>query len=325
MKILIADDEMGVKTLFKHFMEQYPSPYTEYKMVSTGEELRNTCLQEAFDIVFSDIKMPGLTGLEAIYEIKNASESDTTSYYIISGYEEFEFAQQAIRLGIKDYILKPVRYSVIEEILRKEEEKLFLGLSLEDAWAMHDKEAAMRLSQAIQDLAASYVETYKSFYSSLTGWRDMAGAKKIPIESDYFKKWFDTECDTFDKQYKFLEEATLSGTDGSYSKELMLKIVSQIDANYRNPSLGLDMIADQLGYSTQYLSMIFSKETGTPFSLYLTKKRIENAKRLLSTTKMKIKDIAGMCGYSYTSYFIKVFRKETGSSPAEWRDGPRKQ
>ena len=141
-KILIADDEMGVKTLFKHFMEQYPSPYTEYKMVSTGEELRNTCLQEAFDIVFSDIKMPGLTGLEAIYEIKNASKNDTTSYYIISGYEEFEFAQQAIRLGIKDYILKPVRYSVVEEILRNEEEKLFLGLSLEDAWAMHDKEAA---------------------------------------------------------------------------------------------------------------------------------------------------------------------------------------
>ena len=187
MRVLIADDENGVRSMFSHFMEQYPSPYTEYQMVSTGEELRNTCLQEAFDIVFSDIKMPGLTGLEAIYEIKNASESDTTSYYIISGYEEFEFAQQAIRLGIKDYILKPVRYSVIEEILRKEEEKLFLGLSLEDAWAMHDKEAAMRLSQAIQDLAASYVETYKSFYSSLTGWRDMAGAKKIPIESDYFK------------------------------------------------------------------------------------------------------------------------------------------
>ena len=96
----------------------------------------------------------------------------------------------------------------------------------------------------------------------------------------------------------------------------------QIDDNYRNPSLGLDMIADQLGYSTQYLSMIFSKETGIPFSLYLTKKRIENAKHLLDTTKMKVKDIAKLCGYSYTSYFIKVFRKETGFSPNEWRDDP---
>ena len=102
MKVLIADDEMGVKTLLKHFIEQYPSPYIEYKMASSGEEMRNLCLQKSFDIVFSDIKMPGLSGLEAIYEIKHASKNDNTSYYIISGYGEFEFAQQAIRLGIKD-------------------------------------------------------------------------------------------------------------------------------------------------------------------------------------------------------------------------------
>ncbi len=322
MKILIADDETGVKTLFRHFMEQYPSPYTEYKMANTGEELRNLCLQESFDIVFSDIKMPGLTGLEAIYEIKNASENDTASYYIISGYGEFEFAQQAIRLGIKDYILKPVRYSVIEKILRSEEEKLFLGLSLENAWAMKDEKAAMELSQAIQNLAASYEERYKSFYSSLNGWKSRAAGNGIPIDGEYFRKWFGSDLGTFNEQRAFLEKATLSSTDGSYSKELMMKIISQIEDNYRNPSLGLDMIADQLGYSTQYLSMIFSKETGIPFSLYLTKKRIENAKHLLDTTKMKVKDIAKLCGYSYTSYFIKVFRKETGFSPNEWRDDP---
>ena len=322
MKILIADDETGVKTLFRHFMEQYPSPYTEYKMANTGEELRNLCLQESFDIVFSDIKMPGLTGLEAIYEIKNASENDTASYYIISGYGEFEFAQQAIRLGIKDYILKPVRYSVIEKILRSEEEKLFLGLSLENAWAMKDEKAAMELSQAIQNLAASYEERYKSSYSSLNGWKSRAAGNGIPIDGEYFRKWFGSDLGTFNEQRAFLEKATLSSTDGSYSKELMMKIISQIEDNYRNPSLGLDMIADQLGYSTQYLSMIFSKETGIPFSLYLTKKRIENAKHLLDTTKMKVKDIAKLCGYSYTSYFIKVFRKETGFSPNEWRDDP---
>ena len=322
MKILIADDETGVKTLFRHFMEQYPSPYTEYKMANTGEELRNLCLQESFDIVFSDIKMPGLTGLEAIYEIKNASENDTASYYIISGYGEFEFAQQAIRLGIKDYILKPVRYSAIEKILRSEEEKLFLGLSLENAWAMQDEKAAMELSQAIQNLAASYEERYKSFYSSLNGWKSRAAGNGIPIDGEYFRKWFGSDLGTFNEQRAFLEKATLSNTDGSYSKELMMKIISQIEDNYRNPSLGLDMIADELGYSTQYLSMIFSKETGIPFSLYLTKKRIENAKHLLDTTKMKVKDIAKLCGYSYTSYFIKVFRKETGFSPNEWRDDP---
>ena len=319
MKVLIADDEMGVKTLLKHFIEQYPSPYIEYKMASSGEEMRNLCLQESFDIVFSDIKMPGLSGLEAIYEIKHASKNDNTSYYIISGYGEFEFAQQAIRLGIKDYILKPVRYSVIEKILRDEEEQLFLGLSLEEAWRIKDEEKAIKLSEAIQNLATSYEERYKSFFSALNSWKEKAEESEVPIDKAYFRKWFGKELSNFNEQKAFLDSTTLNTRDGSYSKELLFKIMSSIDDNYSNPSFGLDMIANQLGYSTQYLSMLFSKEIGTPFSLFLTRKRIETAKHLLHTTNMKVKDIGKMCGYSYTSYFIKVFRKETGLSPMEWR------
>ena len=60
MRVLIADDENGVRSMFSHFMEQYPSPYLEYTIVDTGERLRNQCLQNPADVVFTDIKMPDL-------------------------------------------------------------------------------------------------------------------------------------------------------------------------------------------------------------------------------------------------------------------------
>ena len=134
---------------------------------------------------------------------------------------------------------------------------------------------------------------------------------------------FGKDEDDYRMQVSFLERSTSSISDGSYSKDLMQRITANIDENFRNPSIGLDMIADELGYSTQYLSAIFSKETGIHFSQYLTRKRLSNAKQLLNTTNLKVKDIAEMCGYSYPSYFIKVFRKETGCSPQEWRDEKR--
>ncbi len=323
MKILIADDENAMRSILSHFMEQYPSPYTDYMIVDTGEALRNACLQSPPDIVFSDIRMPDLSGLEAIYEIKQAVESETTNYYIISGFGEFEYAQKAIKLGIKDYILKPVRYSTIEKILMDEERNHFLGLSLETAWSILDERKALELSGCIQNLAASFQEGGQAFFNTLSEWKKKSEEKAIAIDPAFFAKRFGKDEDDYRMQVSFLERSTSNISEGSYSKDLMQRITANIDENFRNPSIGLDMIADELGYSTQYLSAIFSKETGIHFSQYLTRKRLSNAKHLLNTTNLKVKDIAEMCGYSYPSYFIKVFRKETGCSPQEWRDEKR--
>ena len=190
MKILIADDENAMRSILSHFMEQYPSPYTDYMIVDTGEALRNACLQSPPEIVFSDIRMPDLSGLEAIYEIKQAVESETTNYYIISGFGEFEYAQKAIKLGIKDYILKPVRYSTIEKILMDEERNHFLGLSLETAWSIRDERKALELSGCIQNLAASFQEGGQAFFNTLSEWKKKSEEKAIAIDPAFFAKRF---------------------------------------------------------------------------------------------------------------------------------------
>ena len=67
------------------------------------------------DIVIIDIQMPGLNGLDVIRRLKE--EQENIQFIIISGYGEFEYAQKAIRYGVRAYLLKPVMTEELEEAL----------------------------------------------------------------------------------------------------------------------------------------------------------------------------------------------------------------
>ena len=68
-----------------------------------------------------------------------------------------------------------------------------------------------------------------------------------------------------------------------------------------------------------YFGKVFSKEIGVSFNTYLNKKRIEEAKKLLTSSDIKIYDIAERVGYSDVDYFGRKFRSMEGISPADYR------
>ena len=83
--------------------------------------------------------------------------------------------------------------------------------------------------------------------------------------------------------------------------------------------LTLESAARALFLSPDYLSRIFSKETGTSFNRYLNNVRITKAKELIRSGNLRLTDISQMVGYDDQSYFTKVFRRITGMSPHEYR------
>ena len=83
--------------------------------------------------------------------------------------------------------------------------------------------------------------------------------------------------------------------------------------------LTLESAARALFLSPDYLSRIFSKETGTSFNRYLNNVRITKAKELIRSGNLRLTDISQMVGYDDQSYFTKVFRRITGMSPNEYR------
>ena len=84
---------------------------------TNGEELVAKLAQHLPDIAFVDIRMPTLSGLEAIKLGKSASPQ--TTWYILTGFSEFDYAQEAIRLGVSSYLLKPVNPEELIKVLNE--------------------------------------------------------------------------------------------------------------------------------------------------------------------------------------------------------------
>ncbi len=83
--------------------------------------------------------------------------------------------------------------------------------------------------------------------------------------------------------------------------------------------LSLKSLARTLNLNPSYLSNLFKKDTGVTLTEYVTDKRVENAKYLLTSTNLQIQTIAQHCGIYDVNYFTKVFKKITGTAPQEYR------
>lgn len=126
--ILIADDEelirQGIKARLDYLMIKPSELYEAENGMQAMEILKN----HQVDIVITDIRMPDMDGLSFIKEVRPLYPK--LQFIIISGYAEFEYAEQAIQLGVKAYLLKPISNDalkkVIDEVLERleEEEKL---------------------------------------------------------------------------------------------------------------------------------------------------------------------------------------------------------
>ena len=104
----------------------------------------------------------------------------------------------------------------------------------------------------------------------------------------------------------------------SISNYTISRTIEYIRTHYQE-GISLEKTAEILNITPEYLSMLFKREMGMNFSVFLKEFRISHAKRLLKGTDMKIYEVAQECGYSNSNYFTKVFKEVTGISPAEYR------
>lgn len=112
------------------------------------------------------------------------------------------------------------------------------------------------------------------------------------------------------------EEDKKETVNEDYSK-VVADMVRTIEANY-GMKLGLDTFAEKYRLTPEYISNLFAKETGMPFSNYLKQVRMEKAKELILETDMKIYEVACRVGYPDQKYFSKVFKEYTGTSAKQF-------
>ncbi|MEK6646620.1 MAG: AraC family transcriptional regulator [Candidatus Firestonebacteria bacterium] len=104
-----------------------------------------------------------------------------------------------------------------------------------------------------------------------------------------------------------------------YKKNITKQMCKYIENNYKK-QLSDIKLSNKFHLSSQYISSLFRKQIGSSPIEYLTKIKIEIAKNLLKNFKKKISSIASEIGYNNTYYFYRVFKKNTGVTPSQYRE-----
>lgn len=239
-RIIVVEDEFRIRQGLVNLIRKISSECKIIGEAENGYEGLKLIRDLTPDFVITDIQMPKMNGLEMIEQV--IEYGIQCRFVILSGYAEFEYAQKGIRLGVEDYLLKPITITKVKELVNRLLEEDVIEEPVED----------VRYSKVVNDM------------------------------------------------------------------------VNTIDSNY-GQRLGLDIFAEKYRLTPEYLSLLFTKETGTTFSNYVKKIRIEHAKELLLESNMKIYEVACRVGYSDQKYFSKVFKEYTGVSAKQYVLSSRKE
>lgn len=105
---------------------------------------------------------------------------------------------------------------------------------------------------------------------------------------------------------------------GDTTRHIIRQAAAYIDENYFE-DLNLSVLAEKFNMESSYFSRLFRQEMGENLIFYITKKRIEKARAYIANPDINLTEVSFMVGYNDYSYFNRVFRKNTGMSPREYR------
>lgn len=243
-KILVVDDEAMERTAVCEILEQKLDCVVDVRTASDGMGAVELASIWRPDVVLMDLEMPGMSGVKAAGVILRAMPE--CQIVFLTAYGLFEYAQEAIRLGVRDYILKPAEDEEILQAVTKALDRL------EPAPPSTEEEAA-------------------------------------PAHSDR-------------------------------NTRLMRQVQAYMEANYRS-DISLDGLARTLDFSPYYLSKLFKQHFGVSFIEYLTDLRVRAAKEYLADPTKGVREVGELVGYPNGNYFVKMFKKKTGLTPTEYRNG----
>ncbi len=240
MKILLADDESIVRSGLKQMIKNFNFSFDTILEAGTGQETVLITEQYHPEIILLDIKMPGLNGIAAAQKIKQVNPQ--TMIIFLTAYAHFNYAQEAVRCGAKDYLVKPVH---------PEELKQAIHICVEEISASRltapYSEKNLTRSQQIVKSAVDYI--LKNYMKPLTL---EEVAQQVHLSPAYFSYLFSREQgQTFTE---FVTAARLEEAKKLLSSALTLSISD---------------IARQVGYEdANYFSRVFKKKTGTTPARY---------------------------------------------------------
>ncbi|MCY1713788.1 response regulator transcription factor [Caproiciproducens galactitolivorans] len=121
--VLVVDDEAAILNGIKSLIDWKKLQITCVETALSGEEALKKIESRSFEMILTDIRMEGMSGLELIRRIK-ADGNTKSRFIVLSAYDEFSYAKEAMQLGIDNYILKPISNTELADTLQNSIKKM---------------------------------------------------------------------------------------------------------------------------------------------------------------------------------------------------------
>jgi len=343
-KVFLAEDEIIVREGIRNNINWEQTQYLLAGEAPDGEVALSMIHEIKPDILITDIRMPFLDGLSLSKIVKKSMPR--VKIIILSGHDEFEYAKEAISIGVEEYLLKPVSSNEMLKALDKiagridEENKKLLNIENFIEGDMFITKLRYANKKDIDTMITEYTRPLENKFDEMTAYfifgeiimaasriAEELGAdiKKIApfsLEKNEIKNLISAR-NVFNESVRNLLEAVIEFRDsntGGRFRSVIVKAREYINRNYSSGDITLYSTASYVGISPNHLSTVFTRETGENFIEYLTKVRLEKAKQLLHNTAMKSAEIAFETGFNDPHYFSHIFKKNTGFTPKEYRN-----
>ena len=230
IKLLIADDEDFIRNGMGNYIMSHSQRIDKIYLAANGQEALELILLHKPDLMLLDVQMPKMDGLQVMEEARKSGSLPKT--IILSGFDEFRYAQKAIRFGVEDYMLKPCRSTEIMERIDKIIDRL-QGIVREPSADVH-------CANRIVFGALAYMNEH---YSENLALADVA--EKLNITSGYLSTLFSQNM------------------NGGFVETLNKIRIEHACTYLQQDHLKTYEIAYKLGFKDEkYFSRVFKKVTG---------------------------------------------------------------
>jgi two-component system response regulator YesN len=237
LTFVVAEDEERMRDYLARKTTELDRNFECVGTAADGEEAVELVERHLPDLLITDIKMPVLGGLELVERIRRMNPD--LRILIVSGYSEFEYARRAIELGVDDYILKPIDFEKLREILRR------IRIRLEASAGSIDAEFGLDRIGAREEELAKAVEVF--------------------LQENYRQPYsLERLAASFNCKPAYLLRLYRKITGNTPTQDLIrLRIEKAKRLLAGHPHLEIKQVAAAVGYDDAlYFSRLFKKETG---------------------------------------------------------------
>lgn len=243
MRILIAEDEERARRGLRSVLTSLSDDYEVVAEAADGKQALELLQILKPDVVFTDLKMPFLDGMGLIKAGIAAGVS--AKYVIVSAYEEFEVARQAISLGVKEYLVKPVTYDELKDVMER------LDAAQKGKPQLIDKTLKERYPD-VHPLVRKALGFIEKGYSSKISQKELA--VNLGISQEYF-------CYLFNKD--------MGETFSHFLKNYRIEVAKKLLLNGELPK---EEIPYRVGFSdSKYFNKVFREVEGCTMTEYIRK------------------------------------------------------